>query len=60
MKEGDTTTAFFHAHANARRKRNHMWSLWHGDRTLLSKEDKADAIFDFFNYALAMASSLRS
>jgi hypothetical protein len=55
MKEGDTTIAFFHAHANARRRRNHMRSLWHGDWTLLSKEDKADAIFDFFNYALAHA-----
>jgi hypothetical protein len=33
--------------------RNHIWSLWHGDQTFLSEEDKSVAIFNFFNEILA-------
>jgi hypothetical protein len=54
MKEGDVLTAFFDAHANAQRRHNHIWSLQQEDRTLLSEEDKAMTIFDFFNDAHAM------
>jgi hypothetical protein len=32
---------------------NHIQSLRQGDQALLSDEDKAEAIFDFFNDALA-------
>jgi hypothetical protein len=47
------STTFFHAHANARRRRNHIRLLWHGDQTLLSEEDKAATVFNFFNEVLA-------
>jgi hypothetical protein len=53
IKESDTPTAFFHAHANTRCQRNHIRSLRHGDLTLLSEDDKAAMIFDFFNEVLA-------
>jgi hypothetical protein len=51
-------TAFFHAHTNARRRHNHISSLWHGDQTLLSKEEKTKAVFNFFNEVLATPPSL--
>jgi hypothetical protein len=53
IKEGNAPTAFFHAHANTRHRRNHIQSLRQGDQTLLSEDDKAAAIFDFFNEVLA-------
>jgi hypothetical protein len=57
IKEGDVPTAFFHAHANARRWSNHIRVLQWGDQTLIAEDDKAVAIFDFFNEVLASPSS---
>jgi hypothetical protein len=52
IKEGDTPMTFFHEHANARHWRNHIRLLRRGDRTLIAEDDKAAAIFDFFNEVL--------
>jgi hypothetical protein len=53
IKESDAPTAFFHTHANAHRRHNHIRVLKRGDQTFLSEEDKADVVFDFFNQVLA-------
>jgi hypothetical protein len=52
IKEGDVPTTFFHAHANARQRHNHIRVLKRGDQTFLSEEDKVVVVFNFFNHVL--------
>jgi hypothetical protein len=48
LKDGDTPTKVFHAHANGRQHKNRIQSLTQDSRTLLS-EDKDDAMYNFFD-----------
>jgi hypothetical protein len=57
IKEVDAPATFFHAHANARCRCNHIRSLCHGDQVLSSEEDKVVAVFDLFNEVLAKSPS---
>jgi hypothetical protein len=52
LKEGDASTKFFCAHANAHRHRNCVWSLLVDDEIVVSKERKADVAFCYFDQAL--------
>jgi hypothetical protein len=55
LREGDTPTEFFHVYANARCRKKHIRQLMHDGQTLVSKEDKAEAAYSFFNDLLGMA-----
>jgi hypothetical protein len=52
LVEGDTSTRFFHAHANVRWRRTHIHSLHHKGQLVVDKDDMAVVAFDFFSEAL--------
>jgi hypothetical protein len=52
LREGDTPTKFFHAHANAQRRRNFISSLEHEGQVLVAEHGKARAWYDFFDDVL--------
>jgi hypothetical protein len=47
LSKGDAAMCFFHTHANAHRWKNHIHSLDHEGRMLVTEADKADAAFHF-------------
>jgi hypothetical protein len=57
LKEGDACTRFFHTHANGRRPKNHIHSLEHEGRTLLSEDSKAEATFSFLESIMGTLAS---
>jgi hypothetical protein len=52
LSEGDAPARFFHAHANNRRRKNHIHSLSHDGRVLVAESDKADVAFSFYGTLL--------
>jgi hypothetical protein len=48
LKDGDANTKFFHYHARHRKRKNFIASLVDGDVILISHEDKAAAVDEFF------------
>jgi exonuclease III len=56
LKEGDTHTSLFHAQARFRKKKNFIGSLSTSEGLILtSHEDKADALFHFYDGLLGTA-----
>jgi hypothetical protein len=49
LREGDTSTKFFHAHANIRRCKKHIHNLLIDRNVVHSKEAKAQAIHSYFD-----------
>jgi hypothetical protein len=60
LKEGDAPTKFFHAHANARRRKKFISILQHEGQTLVTEESKAHAFLDFFDGILGTPASRTS
>jgi hypothetical protein len=58
IKEEDTPTHFFHAHANARRRKKVIWSLDHNGQMLVDESRKAEALFEFFNDVIGTPSQM--
>ena len=49
LQEGDANTAFFHAHARYRKRKNFIAKLQVDDNVFLSHEEKEQAVWDFYN-----------
>ena len=52
MKDGDDNTALFHAHVRHKKRKNFISQIIVDDQVLTSHEDKAAAIFDFYDQLL--------
>lgn len=52
LTDGDANTEFFHSHAAYRRRKKFISKLIVGDRTLVSHEDKTEAVWEFYNSLL--------
>lgn len=52
LTDGDANTEFFHSHAAYRRRKKFISKLIVGDRTLVSHEDKTEAMWEFYNSLL--------
>jgi len=52
LKDGDANTAIFHSHARHRKRKNFIPKIVSGEQVLTNHEDKAAAIFDFYNQLL--------
>jgi hypothetical protein len=57
LSEGDVPTHFFHAHPNCRRHKNHIHSLTHEGRVLVTEADKAQVAFNFYDLLLGTLAS---
>jgi exonuclease III len=49
LKDGDANTALFHSHIRHRKRKNFISKIVDGDHVLTSHDDKAGAIFEFYN-----------
>ena len=52
LKDGDANTALFHAHVRHRKRKNFISQIIVDDQVLTSHEDKAAAIFYFYDQLL--------
>jgi hypothetical protein len=52
LNEGDVPTRFFHAHANGRRRKNHIHSLAYKGQVLLVEDSKAKVALNYFDNVL--------
>jgi hypothetical protein len=55
-REGNAATIFFHERANARCRKNHIRSLEHDGRVVIS-EGKAEVVFSYFDSVLGTPST---
>lgn len=56
LKDGDANTALFHSHARHRKRKNFIARLLSEDQVLTNHDEKAAAIYDFFEDLLGMSS----
>jgi hypothetical protein len=57
LSEEDAPTKFFHCHANARQRNNHIHSLVHEGQTLVAEDRKAEVTFEFFDEILGTSAT---
>jgi hypothetical protein len=49
LREGDAPMKFFHAHANARRRKNHIRELQHDGHSCTFEVEKAQIALSYFD-----------
>ena len=55
LKDGDANTALFHSQAQYRKRKNFISKLVSEDQVLTSHNDKAAAVFEFYDKLLGTA-----